>query len=101
MGGITNDYVPQECELGTLSNPDFGTEVTTTTVDNAIRKGWGVRQNNWEASASIQHELFQSVSVNFGYARRWDNHSPYRQPGGDARRLRRVLHQGADRSPVG
>ena len=37
-------------------------------------KGWGVRQNNWEASASIQHQLFQSLSVNVGYARRWFNH---------------------------
>jgi hypothetical protein len=73
-GNILNDYVPQECELGTLSNPDFGTAVTTTTVDDAIRKGWGVRQTNWEVATSIQHQLFQSISVNIGYARRWYNH---------------------------
>jgi hypothetical protein len=72
-GGIPNDFIPQEAELGSLSNPDFGTAVTTSSVDDAVREGWGVRQNNWEASASIQHQLFETITANFAFTRRWYN----------------------------
>ena len=65
------DFFPQESELGTLSNSAFGTAITTTSTDDAIRTGWHVRAYNWETSASIQHQLIPQVSVNFGYTRRW------------------------------
>jgi hypothetical protein len=73
-GGILNDYYPQPCELGGLSNTSFGTTATTTRVDDAIREGWGIRQTNWETSVSLQHQLFPSVGVNFAFTRRWFNH---------------------------
>jgi hypothetical protein len=72
-GGIPNDFIPQEAELGSLSNSAFATGATTTTVDDKIREGWGVRQNNWETSVSIQHQLLPQLGVNFAYTRRWFN----------------------------
>jgi len=65
------DFVPQENELGPLSNRNFATAVTTLTIDDAVRQGWYVRPDSWEATAGIQHQLFPQVSVNVGYARRW------------------------------
>jgi hypothetical protein len=65
------DFVPQEAELGPLSNPNFGTSRTTTTVDDAISHGWNARPYNWEVSASVQRELRTGLSVNAGYYRRW------------------------------
>jgi hypothetical protein len=72
-GGVVGDFIPQECELGTLSNPAFGTAATTTRVDDAIRYGWGVRLYNWETAASVQHQLLRDLSVNFAYTHRWYN----------------------------
>jgi hypothetical protein len=69
-GAISGDFVPQECELGTLSNTAFGTAATTTTVDDALREGWGVRQFNWETSASVQHQILEALSVNLAFTRR-------------------------------
>ena len=66
------DFIPQEDELGLLSNRAFGTTAARTTkYDDAIREGWFVRPYNWEVSASIQHELRPQVSLNVGYFRRW------------------------------
>ena len=65
------DFFPQELELGPLSNSAFATAASTTQVDDAIRRGWGVRAFNWETSASIQHQLVSRVGVNFAYTRRW------------------------------
>jgi hypothetical protein len=65
------DFVPQESELGTLSNSAFGTAVSTSRTDDRLREGWFVRAYNWETSASVQHQLIPEVSVNIGYTRRW------------------------------
>lgn len=65
------DFIPQANELGALSNPSFGTGRTTTTVDDAIAHGWGVRPYNWEMSASVQREIRAGLSANAGYYRRW------------------------------
>ena len=65
------DLFPQEEELGPLSNNNFATGVSSTSIDPAIQEGWGVRPHNWEASASIEHELLPQVSINVGYTRRW------------------------------
>lgn len=64
------DFVPQELELGALSNRNFGTPAQTTFVDDAIRDGFGVRPYNWEYSVGVQHELAPRVSVNAGYFKR-------------------------------
>ena len=65
------DYIPQESELGPLSNRNFGTGFRSTSIDPAIQEGWGVRAHIWEASAGIEHELVPQVSINVGYTRRW------------------------------
>jgi Carboxypeptidase regulatory-like domain len=80
----TNNFVP-DCNLsiptpngqcGSLSNSAFGTAATTTHIDDALRQGWFVRPYDWETSASVQHQLFQGVSANFGYTyRRFGNFS--------------------------
>lgn len=68
---LNRDFIPQENELGSLSNTAFGTAATTRSVDDAIREGWGVRQNNWEMSAGVQRQLISNVAVNLAYTRRW------------------------------
>ena len=64
------DYIPQESELGPLSNRNFATAVPTTRVDDAIREGWSVRPYNWEFSGGVQHELFANTSASVTYIRR-------------------------------
>jgi hypothetical protein len=65
---VNGDFVPQPIELGAISNSAFGnSRVTTTYADDALTN----RGYNWEASASVQHELVPRVSVNAGYFRRW------------------------------
>ena len=68
-----------------LSPPDnaaFGAHVPTQFFDPDWAFGWGKKKANWEFSGSIQHELLDNVSVDFGYFRRvyvnfdaWDNRS--------------------------
>jgi len=65
-----SDFIPQEVELGPLSNRNFATAVPTTRVDDAIREGWGARPYNWEMSGGIQHQLFTGVGVNASFIRR-------------------------------
>ena len=43
----------------------------TTTINPEILGGWGVRPNDWQFGASIQHEIVPRVSVELGYNRRW------------------------------
>jgi hypothetical protein len=43
----------------------------STTVNPEILGGWGVRPNDWQLGASVQHELVPRVSVEFAYNRRW------------------------------
>ena len=62
------DFVPQPNELGPLSNTNFGNTVITTRYSDDARKERGY---NWEASASLQHELAPRVSTTVGYFRRW------------------------------
>ena len=74
---VNGDLVPQADELGPLSNANFGTpgtdvrgNVINDEFDDNLREGWGVRRNNWEISAGIQHELLPRVSVEVLYTRR-------------------------------
>jgi hypothetical protein len=51
---------------------NFGnTNPNTTTINPDILGGWGVRPNDWQFGASVQHELVPRVSVELGYNRRW------------------------------
>ena len=61
----------QFSELGPTTNVNFGKVIPSTTVtDPALLKGWSVRPNNWEFTASVQQELLPRVSVNVGAYRR-------------------------------
>src|SRR5207245_643822 len=65
------DFIPQESELGPLSNPLFGTAATTTTADTGISHGWGVRPDNWEITAGAQRQLTSAISASASFIRRW------------------------------
>jgi hypothetical protein len=69
-GDANQDFVPQPIELGPLSNPQFGTDATTTIVDRAISHGFNVRPANWEVTAGVQRQLSPSVSATAMYIRR-------------------------------
>ena len=64
------DYVPQEDELGPLSNNAFGTSVIRTRYDEAVLEGWHIRPYNWSTSASVQHELRDGLGATFTYYHR-------------------------------
>ena len=65
------DFVPQASELGPRSNSFFGTPVIRRAFDPNLLNGWGVRDNNWQVSASVQHQLAPGVGINVGYHRTW------------------------------
>jgi hypothetical protein len=65
------DYIPQESELGPLSNAAFGQSVINTVHSKAVLEGFGVRPYNWQGSLSVQHEVFSGFAVNVGYFRTW------------------------------
>ncbi len=65
------DYVPQENELGPLSNPNFGRSVQTTRYSDEVLRGWGNRGYNWQGALTFQHELTTGVGVSVGYYRTW------------------------------
>ena len=62
-------------ECGVVSNLLFGSaSLTGANYDNDLITGFNHRQNNWEVTASVQHELMQGVAVDVGYFRRiWAN----------------------------
>ena len=74
------DFVP-DCDLlapgangecGPISDVNFGqVRGISTFRDRATREGWGSRDNNWEITTGIQHELAPGVSVEASYFRRW------------------------------
>ncbi len=65
------DLVPQENELGPLSNPNFGRPNLTTQYSDEVLHGWGNRGYNWQAAVSLQHELATGIGLNIGYYRTW------------------------------
>jgi hypothetical protein len=67
-----NDFIPQDSELGPLSNSQFGTVVITTRYDDEILRD--NRQFNWKYSAGIQHEVLPRTAVGVTYFRTtWHN----------------------------
>jgi hypothetical protein len=69
-----DDRLPQEDELGALSNPNFGKVIVRTRYDDSVRNGWFKRPYDWEYSASLQQQLGSRTSVDVGYYRR-TNHN--------------------------
>ena len=65
-----NDGIPQESELGPLSNNAFGQLNVATRFDPDSIEGFGKRRNNWEVSAGITQELMSRLSVDATYYRR-------------------------------
>ena len=53
-------------ECGLMSARNFGTTGIATRYDNDVLTH---RDYNWQASASVQHELSGGVSLNVGYYR--------------------------------
>ncbi len=69
-----HDFIPEPSELGPLSNPQFGTDATTTTVNSAISHGFNVRPADWEFTTGIQRQLSPALSASAMYIRRaYDN----------------------------
>jgi hypothetical protein len=98
-GDGNGNFVP-DCDLGSaaangecgaMSNAAFGQSRITTRLDPEVITGWQHRPYNWQASASIQHQLTDSVALSGGYYRTWfgnfrvtdnlavtpDDYSPY------------------------
>lgn len=66
------DYIPQESELGPLSNNRFGSpRPDSLTVDQAVRYGWGNRAYTWQGILSVDHELVRGFGVQLAYYRTW------------------------------
>jgi len=66
------DFIPQESELGRLSNSAFGTpRASALTVDEALAFGWGNRGYNWQGILSLDHEITQGVGMQIAYYRTW------------------------------
>jgi hypothetical protein len=61
------DFVPQNSELGPLSNTAFGTgRATTRYADDVLAHN---RPYNWKLSAAVQHEVLPGTALNFAYYR--------------------------------
>ena len=64
------DFVPQENELGPLSNSNFGTQVPSNlTVDRDVSFGFGNRPYTWQGIVSIDHEIVPGLGVQVAYYR--------------------------------
>jgi hypothetical protein len=70
-GDANGDYIPQESELGPLSNANFGRIVRNTFYDDEVIRGWHNREYSWQGSVSIEHELTENMSALFAYYRTW------------------------------
>jgi hypothetical protein len=65
------DYIPQESELGPLSDMRFGQVVQATKFADEVTHGFGNRGYSWQASLQLQHELRPGLGINLGYFRTW------------------------------
>lgn len=68
------DFIPQESELGGLSNTSFGQVNITTRYDDTVLRGFDGREHDWQTSVAVQHQLATRVGVSIGYYRTsWKN----------------------------
>jgi hypothetical protein len=58
-------------ECAQISNLAFGQPRITTRVDPEVVNGWNNRNYDWQASATVEHELRPGIAVNAGYFRTW------------------------------
>ncbi len=56
-----------------ISDLRFGQAIASQTYDESAFSGWGTRQNNWEFSAGVQHELMPRLGLDVSFFRRWFN----------------------------
>ncbi|PYR45453.1 MAG: hypothetical protein DMF89_24950, partial [Acidobacteria bacterium] len=63
------DYIPQESELGPLSNSNFGKVFSTTTYSPDVLTG--NRPYSWQGSLQFQQDLGRGLGLNVGYFRTW------------------------------
>jgi hypothetical protein len=79
-GDTNRDYVPdcdltnpaQNGECGAIDNTNFGlNNPRAARYGSDVLTGWRHRNNNWQTSASVQHEFLGGVAMNVGYFRRW------------------------------
>ena len=79
------DRIPQLDELGPSTNLAFGLPIFAVRPDEALREGWGVRNYNWEYTASVQQQLLPGLAANLAYYHRrfgnltWTNNRAVRQ----------------------
>jgi hypothetical protein len=88
-----NNFVP-DCDLGNfeingecgaISNRNFGqNNPNATRWDPAVLSGYGKRDNNWDFSAEIQHELRPGFGITGGY---YYNNGGYTRQGGSRKRV--------------
>ena len=76
---VNGNYIP-DCairnlaangECGPVSNNRFGTVNFTRRYSQDVLNGFGVRPFNWQALATLQHELRPGMALNVGYFRTW------------------------------
>jgi hypothetical protein len=65
------DFIPQEQELGRLSDASFGQLKILTRYSDDVLHGFGKRGYNWQSSASVQQQLWPGTAVTVGYFRTW------------------------------
>jgi hypothetical protein len=66
-GDTNGDFIPQESELGPLSNSNFGKNTVATRYSSDVLLGFGARDFNRQTGVSLQHELLPGVATTLAY----------------------------------
>jgi hypothetical protein len=76
---------------GVVSDTNFGKPTVSLNYDPAVLNGWGTRPYQWEFSASVQRQLTNNVSFDFGHSGGVWQLRRYGQPEPDRRGLHQLL----------